>query len=172
MPFGLTNAPAVFMDLMNRVCRPFLDKSVIVFIDDVLVYSRSKEEHRVHLKEILDTLRHEKLYAKFSKCDFWLREIQFLGHVIGEGGIKVDPAKIESIQNWGTPKSPTDIRSFLGLAGYYRRFVKDFSKIASSLTKLTRKKEPYVWGGEQEKAFQTLKDCLCKAPILSLPEEK
>ena len=141
------------MDLMNRVCRPFLDKSVIVFIDDVLVYFRSKEEHSIHLQEILDTLRDEKLYAKFSKCDFWLREIQFMGHVIGESGIKVDLAKIEAIQNWETPKSPTDIRSFLGLAGYYRRFVKDFSKIASSLTKLTKKTKPYICGEAQEKGF-------------------
>ena len=170
MPFGLTNAPAIFMDLMNRVCRPFLDKSVIVFIDDILVYSRTIEDHRRHLREVLDTLRKEKLYAKFSKCEFWLREVQFLGHLVGMDGIKVDPAKIEAVKKWETPKTPTEIRSFLGLAGYYRRFIQDFSKIATPLTKLTRKTEPFVWSGKQEEAFLTLKNLLCEAPILSLPE--
>ncbi|XP_052620961.1 uncharacterized protein LOC111893627 [Lactuca sativa] len=170
MPFGLTNAPAVFMDLMNRVCRPFLDKSVIVFIDDILIYSRSVEDHRRHLSEVLDTLRKEKLYAKFSKCEFWLREVQFLGHLVGEDGIKVDPTKIEAVKKWANPKTPTEIRSFLGLAGYYRRFIKNFSRIAAPLTKLTRKSEPFVWTDKQEQAFQTLKRHLCEAPVLSLPE--
>jgi hypothetical protein len=170
MPFGLTNAPAIFMDLMNRVCSQFLDRSVIVFIDDVLIYSKSEEDHRRHLREVLETLRVEKLYAKFSKCEFWLREIQFLGHLIGESGIKVDPAKIEAIKAWEAPKSPTEIRSFLGLAGYYRRFIKDFSRIAVPMTKLLKKTEPFVWTDDQERAFQILKECLCTAPILALPE--
>ncbi|GJX24897.1 putative reverse transcriptase domain-containing protein, partial [Tanacetum coccineum] len=126
MPFGLTNAPTIFMDLMNRVCRPMLDKSVIVFIDDILVYSKSKEEHEAHLREVLETLRKERLYAKFAKCEFWLQEIQFLGHVVNSEGIKVDPAKIEAVMNWQTPKDVGEIRSFLGLAGYYRRFIQDF----------------------------------------------
>ncbi|TLX70046.1 hypothetical protein E9993_22625, partial [Labilibacter sediminis] len=108
MPFGLTNAPAVFMDLMNRVCRPLLDKSVIVFIDDILVYSRTAEDHRGHLREVLDILRQEKLYAKFSKCEFWLKEVQFLGHMVGADGIKVDPTKIEAVQNWANPTTPTE----------------------------------------------------------------
>ncbi|KAI3718153.1 hypothetical protein L6452_19006 [Arctium lappa] len=123
MPFGLTNAPAVFMDLMNRVCRPFLDKSVIVFIDDILVYSKSESEHEQHLREVLEVLRRERLYAKFSKCDFWLKEVQFLGHVVTRDGVKVDPSNIEAMMNWEPPKSPSEIRSFLGLAGYYRRFI-------------------------------------------------
>ncbi|KAD6796253.1 hypothetical protein E3N88_07149 [Mikania micrantha] len=170
MPFGLTNAPAVFMDLMNRVCKPYLDQFVIVFIDDILIYSKTKTEHEQHLRKILELLREKKLYAKFSKCEFWLREVQFLGHVVNSEGIHVDPAKIEAIKNWDTPKTPTEIRSFLGLAGYYRRFISNFSKIALPLTKLTQKSEPFVWEQKQEDAFQTLKQKLCNAPILSLPE--
>nr|GFA19937.1 putative reverse transcriptase domain-containing protein [Tanacetum cinerariifolium] len=145
MPFGLTNAPAVFMDLMNRVCKPYLDKFLIVFIDDILIYSKSKEEHAGHLKLILELLRKEELYAKFSKCEFWLSRVQFLGHVIDSKGIHVDPAKIESIKDWASPKTLTEIRQFLGLASYYLRFI-------------------------EEVAFQLLKQKLCCAPILALPE--
>ncbi|KAJ9555770.1 hypothetical protein OSB04_010384 [Centaurea solstitialis] len=170
MPFGLTNAPAVFMDLMNRVCRPFLDKSVIVFIDDILVYSKDEAEHERHLREVLNVLRGEKLYAKFSKCEFWLHEVQFLGHVVSRDGIKVDPAKIEAMMSWKSPTNPSEIRSFLGLAGYYRRFIQDFSKIASSLTTLTKKNAKFLWTDKQEEAFQTLKKKLCQSPILSLPD--
>ncbi|GJW73046.1 putative reverse transcriptase domain-containing protein [Tanacetum coccineum] len=132
MSFGLTNAPAVFMDLMNRVCKPYLDKFVIVFIDDILIYSKSKKEHEEHLRQILKLLKKEELYAKFSKCEFWISRVQFLGHVIDCRGIHVDPAKIESIKDWASPKTPTEIRQFLGLAGYYRRFIEGFSKIAKS----------------------------------------
>ncbi|GKA51861.1 putative reverse transcriptase domain-containing protein [Tanacetum coccineum] len=139
MPFGLTNAPAVFMDLMNRVCKPYLDKFVIVFIDDILVYSKDEEEHGKHLKIILELLKKERLYAKFSKCDFWL-------------------------------DSSAEVRQFLGLAGYYRRFIEGFSLISKPLTKLTQKNKKYEWGKEEEEAFQTLKQKLCSAPILALPE--
>ncbi|GJS86366.1 reverse transcriptase domain-containing protein [Tanacetum coccineum] len=170
MPFGLTNAPAVFMDLMNRVCKPYLDKFVIVFIDDILIYSKNKEEYYEHVKTILNLLRSEKLYAKFSKCDFWLDSVQFLGHVIDSSGVHVDPAKIEAIKNWAAPTTPTKVRQFLGLAGYYRRFIKEFSLISKPLTKLTQKNKPYVCGDDEEEAFQTLKLKLCSAPILSLPE--
>ncbi|GKC61183.1 putative reverse transcriptase domain-containing protein [Tanacetum coccineum] len=170
MPFGMTNAPAIFMDLMNRVCKPYLDKFVIVFIDDILIYSKSEEEHEVHLKTILDLLKTEKLYAKFSKCEFWLKEVQFLGHVVNRDGIHVDPSKVESVKNWKTPKSPTEIRSFLGLAGYYRRFIENFSKIAKPLTLLTQKNKAYVWGDKQDEAFQILKEKLCNAPVLALPD--
>ncbi|GJT79735.1 putative reverse transcriptase domain-containing protein [Tanacetum coccineum] len=152
MPFGLTNAPVVFMDLMNRVCKPYLDKFVIVFIDDILIYSRNKEEHADHLRIILELLKKEKLYAKFSKCDFWISIVQFLGHVIDSQGIHVDPAKIEAVKNWASPTTPTEIRQFLGLAGYYRRFIKDFSKIAKSLTELTQKNKKYIWGEAVTKA--------------------
>ncbi|GJS44970.1 putative reverse transcriptase domain-containing protein [Tanacetum coccineum] len=132
MPFRLTNAPAVFMDLMNRVCKPYLDKFVIVFIDDILIYSKDEKEHEEHLKAILELLKKEQLYAKFSKFEFWIPKVQFLCHVIDSRGIHVDPAKIESIKDWAPPKSPTEIRQFLGLAGYYRRFIKGFLKFANT----------------------------------------
>ncbi|KAF5823288.1 putative nucleotidyltransferase, Ribonuclease H [Helianthus annuus] len=170
LSFGLTNAPAAFMDLVNRVCKPMLDKSVIVFIDDILVYSKSEAEHANHLREVLETLRRERLYAKFSKCAFWLREVQFLGHVISADGVLVDPSKIEAVSKWNPPKNPSEIRSFLGLAGYYRRFIQDFSKIALPLTKLTQKKEKFIWGVDQERVFQTLKEKLTQAPVLTLPD--
>ncbi|GJX08987.1 putative reverse transcriptase domain-containing protein [Tanacetum coccineum] len=170
MPFGLTNAPAIFMDLMNRVCKPYLDKFVIVFIDDILIYSKDEKEHEEHLKTILELLKKEKLYAKFSKCEFWIPKVQFLGHVIDSRGIHVDPAKIESIKDWASPKTPTEIRQFLGLAGYYRRFIEGFSKIAKSMTKLTQKGIKFDWGEKEENAFQLIKQKLCSAPILALPE--
>ncbi|GJR88741.1 putative reverse transcriptase domain-containing protein [Tanacetum coccineum] len=170
MPFGLTNAPAVFVDLMNRVCKPYLDKFLIVFIDDILIYSRNKEEHGEHLKTILNLLRSEKLYAKFSKCDFWLDSVQFLGHVIDSSRVHVDLAKIKAIKNWAAQTTPTEVRQFLGLAGYYQSFIKEFYLISKPLTKITQKNKPYVWGDDEEEAFQTLKLKLCSAPILSVPE--
>ncbi|GJV82275.1 putative reverse transcriptase domain-containing protein [Tanacetum coccineum] len=163
MPFGLTNAPAIFMDLMNRVCKPYLDKFIIVFIDDILIYSETKEDHEAHLGLVLELLRKEKLYAKFSKYEFWLQEVHFLGYVINQNGIHVDPSKIEAVKNWKTPMTPSEIRSFLGLIGYYRQFIANFSKIAKPLTSLTQKNQKYVWGMEQEEAFQTLKNNFCDA---------
>ncbi|GKD80430.1 putative reverse transcriptase domain-containing protein [Tanacetum coccineum] len=160
----------VFMDLMNRVYRPYLDKFVIVFIDDILIYSKTREEHVEHLRLVLELLKKEKLYAKFSKCEFWLREVQFLGHVINGNGIHVDPSKIEAVKNWKAPRTPTEVCSFLGLAGYYCRFIENFSKIAKSLTILTQKCKTFDWGEKQELAFQTLKDKLCNAPVLALPD--
>ncbi|GKC16621.1 putative reverse transcriptase domain-containing protein, partial [Tanacetum coccineum] len=168
MPFGLTNAPAVFMDLMNRVCRPYLDKFVIVFIANILIYSKTREEHVEHLRLVLELLKMEKLYAKFSKCEFWLREVQFLGHVINGNGIHVDPSKIEAVKNWKASRTPTEVRSFLGLARYYGRFIDNFSKIAKSLTILTQKYKTFDWGEEPKLTFQTLKDKLCNAPVLAL----
>ena len=129
-PFRLTNAPTAFMDLMNRMFRPYLDQFVVVFIDDILVYSRDEQEHEQHLKIVLQTLREKKLYAKLSKCDFWLKEVSFLGHIVSAEGIRVDPAKIEALVNWKPPQSVTEVKIFLGLAGYYRGFVKGFSIIA------------------------------------------
>ncbi|GJT04915.1 putative reverse transcriptase domain-containing protein [Tanacetum coccineum] len=170
MSFGLTNASAVFMDLMNRVCKPYLYKFVIVFIDDILIYSKNKEEHEKHLKIILELLKKEQLYAKFLKCDVWLESVQFLGHMINNKGVHVDPAKVEAIRNWSAPTTPTEVRQFLGLAGYYRRFIEGFLLISKPLTKLTQKNKKYEWGMEEEEAFQTLKQKLCSAPILALPE--
>ncbi|GJU26617.1 putative reverse transcriptase domain-containing protein [Tanacetum coccineum] len=141
MPFGLTNAPAVFMDLMNRVCKPYLDKFVIVFIDDILIYSHNEKEHEEHLKTILELLKKEELYAKFSKYKFWINTVKFLGRVIDSSGIHVDLAKIEAVKNWAFPTTSSEIHQFLGLAGYYRRFIEGFSKIAKPMTELTQKNQ-------------------------------
>ncbi|GKB88339.1 putative reverse transcriptase domain-containing protein [Tanacetum coccineum] len=143
---------------------------MIVFINDILIYSKSKKEHEGHLRTILKLLKEEELYAKFSKCEFWLSKVQFLGHVIDSGGIHVDPVKIKSIKDWASPKTPTNIRQFLGLAGYYRRFIEGFSKIARPMTKLTQKSVKFEWGEKAEMAFQLLKQRLCSAPILALLE--
>ena len=150
MSFGLTNAPAVFMDYMNRIFRPYLDKFVVVFIDDILVYSKMEQEHAEHSRLVLQTLRGKKLYAKLSKCEFWMKEVKLLGHVVSHGGISIDPSKVEAMLNWERPTTVTEVRSFLGLAGHYKRFVKHFSQIALLLTKLTRKNAPFKWTPECE----------------------
>ncbi|GJR33539.1 putative nucleotidyltransferase, ribonuclease H [Tanacetum coccineum] len=169
MPFGLTNAPAVFMDLMNRIFHEYLDKFVIVFIDDILVYSKSEEEHERHLRIVLEILRQKKLYAKFSKCEFWLQQVAFLGHIVSADGIIMDPSKVEAITKWPRPTTVTEVRSFLGLAGYYRRFVEGFSRLALPLTQLMRKGEKFVWTDERQESFEELKRRLVSAPILTLP---
>ncbi|KAM1521892.1 hypothetical protein ACFX10_012067 [Malus domestica] len=171
MPFGLTNAPAAFMDLMNRVFRPYLDRFVIVFIDDILIFSKSVSEHKKHLRLVLERLSSEQLYAKFSKCQFWLTQISFLGHVVSAEGISVDPQKVSAITTWEQPRNVTEVRSFLGLAGYYRRFVKGFSAIALPLNKLTRKEVEFKWDEDCERSFQELKRCLTQAPVLTLPDD-
>ena len=169
MPFGLTNAPAAFIDLINRVFQPYLDRFIIVFIDDILVYSGSSKEHSEHLRIVLQTLRERQLYAKLSKCQFWLDRVAFLGHVISIEGVSVDPQKIEAMVNWKLPKNVSEVRSFLGLAGYYRKFVEGFSKIAAPLTKLTRKDVKYDWVDACQKSFDELKGRLTSAPVLALP---
>ncbi|GJX47714.1 zinc finger, CCHC-type, retrotransposon gag domain protein [Tanacetum coccineum] len=169
MPFGLTNAPAVFMDLMNRIFHEYLDKFVIVFIDDILVYSKSEEEHEQHLQIVLEILRQKKLYAKFSKCEFWLQQVAFLGHIVSADGIIMDPSKFDAITKWPRPTTVTEVRSFLGLAGYYRCFVEGFSRLALPLTQLMRKGEKFVWTDERNESFEELKRRLVSAPILTLP---
>ena len=170
MPFGLTNAPAYFVDLMSRVFRSQLNRFVVVFVDDILVYSRDEEEHKLHLREVLGILRQHELKAKFSKCHFWRREVRFLGHVVSEHGISVDPSKIAAIQDWRVPTTVTEVRSFLGLAGYYRKFIRDFSKIATPLTQLTKKNRPFIWDVHCEQAFAKLKELLTSAPVLVIPD--
>ena len=169
MPFGLTNASAAFMDLMNRVFRPYVDQFVVVFIDDILVYSKDAQEHEQHLRIVLETLREKQLYAKLSKCDFWLKEVSFLGHIVSVEGIRVDRAKIEVVVNWKSPQNVTEVRSFLGLAGYYRRFVRGFSVIASPLTNLLRKGIKFEWTEKCQNSFEQLKGTLVKAPVLTQP---
>nr|GEU44872.1 putative reverse transcriptase domain-containing protein [Tanacetum cinerariifolium] len=156
MTFGLTNAPAVFMDLMNHVCKPYLDKFVIVFIDDIMIYSKSNEEHEDHLKFILQCLKKEKVFGKFSKCKFWLQDVYFLEHVVNSEGIHADPSKIKAVKNWKPMKTLTEIRSFLRLADFYRQFIANFLKIAKTLTLLTQKNKMFEWGDEQEITFQTV----------------
>ena len=144
MSFGLTNAPAYFMNLMNKVFMEFLDKFIMVFIDDILVYSKSEEEHEEHLRLVLEKLREHQLYAKFSKCEFWLKEVGFLGHVISGEGISVDPTKVDTVTKWEAPTIVGEIRSFLGLAGYYRRFIENLSKIAKPMTELLKKDTKFI----------------------------
>jgi len=169
MPFGVTNAPAVFMDYMNRIFHEFLDKFVVVFIDDILIYSKSPEEHSEHLRIVLQFLKERQLFAKLSKCEFWLSQVQFLGHVVSSEGIRVDPSKVEVVTRWERPTTPTKIHSFWGLAGYYRKFIKGFSCLALPLTKLTQKEQDFKWNDDCEASFQELKRGLTSAPILFLP---
>jgi hypothetical protein len=157
MSFELTNALAYFMYLMNKVFMEYLDRFVVVFIDDILVFSRTMEEHEEHLRLVLEKLRSNQLYAKFSKCEFWITEVAFLGHIISAGGVSVDPGKAKDVLNWISPTTVSEIRSFLGLARYYHRFIKDFSKIAMPMTKLLEKNKAFEWTKECQASFEELK---------------
>jgi hypothetical protein len=170
MSFGLTNTPAYFMYLMNSVFMPELDKFMIVFIDDILIYSENEEDYAEHLRIVLTRLREHRLYAKFSKCEFWLKTVPFLGHVLSENGISVDPSKVQEVMDWKSPTSVHEVRSFLGLSGYYRRFIPDFSKIAKPMTSLLQKDHKFVWTEECEVAFCTLRKLLTTAPVLAQPD--
>ncbi|WVZ75840.1 hypothetical protein U9M48_023864 [Paspalum notatum var. saurae] len=170
MSFGLTNAPAYFMNLMNKVFMEYLDKFVVVFIDDILIYSKTEEEHEEHLRLVLQKLREHKLYAKLSKCEFWLDQVPFLGHIVSKGGIMVDPSKISSVMDWKVPEVVKEVRGFLGLAGYYRRFIESFSKIVKPMTSLLEKGFPFIWTKERQTAFDKLKKRLTTAPVLTLPD--
>ena len=170
MPFGLTNAPSTFMRLMNHVLRHYIGKSVVVYFDDILVYSKSLEEHECHLRDVLNTLRLEHLFANLKKCELCTTTVTFLGFVVSSQGLQVDEAKIKAINEWPTPTTIGQVRSFHGLASFYRRFVKDFSTIAAPLTEITKKRSEFKWGRAQERAFETLKLKLTQAPLLVLPD--
>jgi hypothetical protein len=170
MPFGLTNAPSTFMRLMNHALRAFLGRFVVVYFDDILVYSKSLDEHIDHLHCVLAVLRKEKLYANLKKCSFCLDKVVFLGYVVSAKGIAVDEEKVKAIKEWPTPKSITEVRSFHGLASFYRRFVKDFSTLAAPLTEIVKKSVGFKWGSEQDRAFIEIKERLCGAPLLALPD--
>ncbi|WVZ76147.1 LOW QUALITY PROTEIN: hypothetical protein U9M48_024145 [Paspalum notatum var. saurae] len=172
MSFGLTNAPAYFMHLMNRVFMDYLDKFIVVFIDDILIYSKTEEEHEIHLRLVLQRLREHKLYAKLKKCEFWIDEVPFLGHIISKGGIAVDPRKISAITNWEVPQTPKEVHGFLGLAGSYRRFIENFSKIAKPMTSLLEKDAAFKWTADRQAAFDELKKRLTTVPVLTLPDQQ
>uniref|UniRef100_A0A2N9F015 Reverse transcriptase domain-containing protein n=1 Tax=Fagus sylvatica TaxID=28930 RepID=A0A2N9F015_FAGSY len=169
MPFGLTNAPSTFMRLMNHVLRAFIGRFVVVYFDDILIYSKNLEEHVMHLKSVLEILRKEKLFANLKKCTFCTDKLVFLGFVVSKRGIEVDEEKVKAIQEWPTPTTISQVRSFHGLASFYRRFVRDFSSLATPLTEVIKKNVPFKWGKEQEKAFNLIKEKLTNAPLLVLP---
>ncbi|WVZ76698.1 hypothetical protein U9M48_024651 [Paspalum notatum var. saurae] len=170
MSFGLTNAPAYFMNLMNKVFMEYLDKFVVVFIDDILIYSKTEEEHEEHLRLVLRRPRDHKLYAKLSKCEFWLDQVPFLGHIVSKGGIMVDLSKISSVMDWKVPEVVKEVRGFLGLEGYYRMFIESFSRIAKPMTSLLEKGVPFNWTKKRQAAFDELKKRLTTAPVLTLPD--
>ncbi|KAA3465912.1 DNA/RNA polymerases superfamily protein [Gossypium australe] len=170
MPFKLTNAPAVFMDLMNQIFRPYLNRFIVVFIDNILTYSQDESEHAEYLRIVLQTLRDKQLYAKFSKCELWLREVRFLGHIISVEGIRVDPSKISAVVDWKPSRNVSKVRSFLGLAGFYRCFVKGFFMIATSMTRLLQKDVKFEWSKKCQQSFDQLKALLTEAPVLVQPE--
>jgi hypothetical protein len=170
LTFDLTNAPAYVMNLMNKVFMEELDRFAIVFIDDILVYSRSAEEHGQHLKVVLEKLRVHQLYVKFSKCEFWLQKVSFLGHILTAEGVAVDPKKVTAVANWKRPTTITEIWSFLRLDGYYRRFIEGFSKIAKLMTKLLQKDQDFDWTPACERSFCELKRRLTTVPVLILPD--
>ena len=170
MSFGLTNTPAYFMNLMNMVFRDFLDKFVVVFIDDILIYSKTEEEHEQHLRLVLQRLQEHQLYAKLSKCEFWIDEVPFLGHIISKGGILEDPSKVQEVLDWEVPETQKKFREFLGLAGYYPKFIENFSKISKPLTSLLEKDAKFEWTEARQAAFDELKKWLTTSPVLVVPD--
>ena len=170
MPFGLCNAPATFQCVMNTILREGLDNLVLVFLDDILIYSRTKEEHLEHIREVLTRLRSEKLYGRLKKCDFFRTEVEYLGFDVGAQGIKPSLSKVQAILDWPTPENVTDVRSFLGLCSFYRRFIRWFSELAAPMTDLTKKDRRFVWDDTAEKSFNQLKTAMVTAPVLQLPD--
>jgi hypothetical protein len=170
MPFGLTNAPSIFMRLMNEVLRAFIEKYMVVYFDDILIYSKSIDDHIDHLRAVFNALRDAHLFGNLEKCTFCTDWVLFLGYVVTPQGIEVDHAKVEAIHSWPIPKTLSQVQSFLGLMGFHRCFVKDFSTIATPLNELTKKGVPFSWGTWQGNAFDMLKDKLTHAPLLQLPD--
>ena len=168
MPFGLTNAPSTFMRLMNQVLKPFIGRYVVVYFDDILVYSRGEEEHSQHLHEVLSVLAQEQLYGNFEKCHFFSPQVKFLGYVVSANGIQVDEEKIKAIRDWPTPTSIQQVRSFHGLASFYRRFVSNFSSIMAPVTEVLKARQ-FIWSEQAQQAFEEIKERLTSAPILALP---
>jgi hypothetical protein len=166
MSFGLTNAPAYFMNLMNKVFMEYLDRFVVVFIDGILIYSKSESDHEQHLRLVLQKLRDNQLYAKYSKCEFWIDEVPFLGHIISNGGMLVDLAKVKEIEAWSIPTTVMEVRSLLRLVGYYWRFIEGFFKIAKPMTSLLEKGREFKWNEKCQESFDQLKKRLMSPPIL------
>ncbi len=171
LPMGLCNAPGTFMQLMNETFADMLDKSVLCFLDDILIFSRTEEEHAQHVRAVLRRLREKKLYAKLSKCEFFQKEVEFLGHRIGADGLRVAPDKISAVRDWPTPTSVTEVRSFLGLANFYRRFVQGYSRTALPLSELTKESVTWRWEKQHQSAFDEIKAALCSAPVLVIPDQ-
>jgi len=169
MPYGVTGGPATFQTVMNILLEPLLRKCAVVFIDDILIYSKTWDDHLQHIRAVLTLLQQHKFQVKLSKCSFAKQQLTYLGHIVSSEGVATDPTKIESIKNWPRPANVKDLRSFLGMAGYYRRFVAQFGIISKPLTNLLRKGTLYVWTPETETAFQALKKALISAPVLALP---
>jgi hypothetical protein len=170
MPFGLTNAPATFQGIMNTIFAEQLRKYVLVFVDDILIYSESFEAHQNHLQQVFQILRANQLFIKKSKCTFAQPQLEYLGHIIGEQGVQTDPAKIQAVQDWPNPTNHKQLRGFLGLSGYYRKFIKNYGAISRPLTDLLKKNTPFVWTPALQESFDTLKTALVEAPVLALPD--
>jgi transposase InsO family protein len=170
LPFGLTNAPATFMHLMHQIFRPFLDSFVLVFLDDILIYSRNAEDHERHVRQVLELLRKHRLHAKQSKCELFRDRVEFLGHMVGGDGLRMMADKVKAVSDWPPPKSVEEIRSFLGTVGYYRKFIRMFSHVAAPITELLQKDKTFHWGQEQQQAFEQLKAAISQQPVLILPD--